>query len=381
MSEKSLTFALVAGEVSGDILGEGLIQSLKARYPEARFVGIGGPKMQAQGLESFFDMNELAVMGVFEVLGRLPRLLHIMRELTVRVAELEPACFIGIDAPDFNLRVEKKLKRKGIKTIQYVSPSIWAWRPKRIFTIEKATNMVLSLLPFEKKFYDRHQVPCTFVGHTLADQVAFEHDPIAMRKHLGLNPEGDYLAVLPGSRYSEVKRLAPPFFQALTLLAKEQPQKQIMIPCVHAGIKARIVALQDKYAPELKIHYFDGQSREVMIAANQVLLASGTAALEAMLLKRPMVVAYKVNPLTYMLGLRLMHIKHFSLPNLLSEEVQYVPELIQHDCYPEKIASTLLQQQKSDKTDMFATFSTLHHQLKQNANEKAAIAVSNLLKA
>ena len=380
ISNEPLRIALIAGEHSGDILGAGLIKALKQHYPNATFEGIGGPRMLAEGFKTHFQMEELAVMGVFEVLPKLFRLLSIKKQIVQRFIDNPPDIFIGIDAPDFNLRVEKPLKAAGIKTVHYVSPSVWAWREKRVFKVAEATNLVLALLPFEKAFYDKHNIPCAFVGHTLADELPLEDEQTASRALFDLSATDKVLAVLPGSRGSEVTLLSEPYIQAVLLLKAELPKLKVLVPLVNEKRKEEFLAVATKLNAADIFTLVDGKSREVMTASDAVLLASGTAALECMLLKRPMVVGYKLKALTYHLVTRLFkfNIEHFSLPNLLAGK-QLVPELLQNDLTPENLAATLKPLLEDDQTALKQTFYDMHKSLRLDASKQAALAVSNVI--
>lgn len=384
MTINTPTIAIVAGEISGDILGAGLIKELKQHYPNARFIGIGGPQMIAEGFNSLFDMDELAVMGLVEVLKHLPRLLSIRKNLVKQLSTIKPDIFIGIDAPDFNLDVELKLKRQGIKTVHYVSPSVWAWRQKRIYKIADATNLVLAFLPFEKAFYDRFQVPCRFIGHTMADAISLTPNRIEACRQLGIDEHGHYLAILVGSRGSEVEFLSEPFLKTAQLLNKQNPALQFLVPLVNEKRRHQFLQIKQQIAPDLPLHILDGKARQAMIAADATLLASGTAALEAMLCKSPMVVGYKMKPFTYWLAKHLVKTKYISLPNLLADEM-LVPELIQEDCNPQRLADELQPYLGNDATAevkrqaLKQRFIELHKLIQCNADAQAARAVIDLL--
>ncbi|WP_105200521.1 MULTISPECIES: lipid-A-disaccharide synthase [unclassified Pseudoalteromonas] len=379
---KPLRIGIVAGEMSGDILGEGLMKAILKSHPDAEFVGIGGPRMQALGCDSLFDMEELSVMGLVEVLSRLPRLLRIRKELVQHFIANPPDVFVGIDAPDFNLRVELPLKEAGITTVHYVSPSVWAWRQKRIHKIAKATNLVLSLLPFEKAFYDEHQVPCTFVGHTLADDIAVEQDNTQAREQLGLSPEDKVLALLPGSRGSEVGLLTPTYAQTAERLQQQNPDLKVVVPLVNEARKEQFLALQQEHAPKLKAILLDGQSSLAMQASDAILLASGTASLEGMLYKKPMVVGYKLKPMTYWMvqNVFTFTIKYFSLPNLLADE-ELVPEYLQHECNVDALCEALEPRLYGDNSALIARFTEIHQNIRCDASRQAAKAVLELIDA
>lgn len=384
MNKKNPTIALVAGEVSGDILGAGLIRQLKIHYPQARFIGIAGPRMLAEGCESLVDMEELSVMGLAEILKHLPRLLKIRNNVIQTMLREKPDVYIGIDAPDFNLGVELKLKVNGIKTIHYVSPSVWAWRQNRIHKIAKATHQVLAFLPFEKAFYDKFNVPCHFVGHTMADAVPLKPNRIEARQRLNLDANQRYLAILVGSRGSEVAFLTEPFLQTALLLKQRFPDLQFLVPLVNEKRRAQFEAIKAQVAPNLAMHVIDGNARQVLIAADAALLASGTAALEAMLCKSPMVVGYKMKALTYCLAKRLVKSKYISLPNLLADEM-LVPEMIQDECDPALLAEKLAVYFSTEEAALehrrvlIQRFTDLHRLIQCGADQQAAQAVIDLL--
>ncbi|QHJ11212.1 Lipid-A-disaccharide synthase [Paraglaciecola mesophila] len=381
MSEKNIRVGIVAGETSGDILAAGLISKIKQQYPNATFEGIAGPRMQAQGCTTIFDMEELSVMGLVEVLSRIRRLLFVRKSLYQHFIANPPDIFIGVDAPDFNLRLELPLKKAGIKTVHYVSPTVWAWREKRVFSIAKATDLVLSLFPFEKQVYDKHNIPCQFVGHTMADSIALAPDKEVARKALKVRSDERVLALLPGSRHSEVSLLLDIFMQSAELLAKHVSDLSVLIPVVNKERKRQVEDYMREHTVNINYRVVIGHAREVMTASDAVLLASGTATLEAMLCKRPMVVAYRMSWLTHQMMKRLYIAKYFALPNILADE-ELVPELLQEDVNPQNIAEKLLHyftQSEEDKTALVARFTQLHEVLKRDADAQAARAVLALI--
>lgn len=371
-----LKVALVAGEASGDILGAGLMQALRAQHPHIEFIGVGGPLMTAQGLTSYFPMERLAIMGLVEVLGRLPELLAKRKRLIATLLEQQPDVFIGIDAPDFNLNIELKLREAGIKTVHYVSPSVWAWRQKRVFKIRKACDLMLTLLPFEAQFYQQHQVPVLFVGHPLADSIAMDNDPLPAREQLGLPATAQVVALLPGSRGAEVAKLGALFVDTARYLLAEKPHLQFVIPAANQARREQLAALLEPM-PNLPIKILDGQSQAALQACDAVLIASGTATLEAMLFKRPMVVAYKLAPASHWLLKKLVKSPYVALPNLLAAEM-LVPEFIQDAATPEALGEAVLAQLR-DSSLQVQRFAELHESLRCDASQRAAQGVLQLL--
>lgn len=371
---------LVAGELSGDILGAGLMRELKARYPDVEFRGIGGPRMQAEGMESRFPLETLAVMGLVEVLKHLPELIRVRRTLKAEALAWQPDIMLGIDAPDFNLGLERQLREAGITTAHYVSPSVWAWRQGRVKGIAKSVDGMLTLLPFEAAFYREHRVPVAFVGHPLADEMPLENDRVATRQALELAPDSQVLALLPGSRANETRFLGATFLSAAEQLCQYHPALQVVIPAATSDRRREISALLANY-PLLaeRTALLDGQAREAMVASDVVLLASGTAALEAMLCHRTMLVAYKMAPATHWLAKRMVKTQWVSLPNLIAQET-LVPELIQDAASPEAIADQLsaMLVDEASRHALEIRFAEMHATLQRNASRRAAEAISLL---
>ncbi|KPP97838.1 lipid-A-disaccharide synthase [Marinobacter sp. HL-58] len=380
VSTRKVTIAIVAGEASGDILGAGLIRSLRIRYPNARFVGIGGEEMVAEGFHSLVPMERLSVMGLVEVLGRIRELFSIRARLMDYLLATPPDVVIGIDSPDFTLGVERRCRDAGMLTAHYVSPSVWAWRQKRIFKIAKAVNLMLTLFPFEARFYEEHNIPVAFVGHPLADRIPMTPDTAGAREALGLRGNAPVLAILPGSRGGEVERLGTLFLEAARRIQGKRPDLQLVIPCVNREREQQVRALVDALDVKLEVTIVRGRSREVMASSDVVLLASGTATLEAMLLKKPMVVGYRLSGMSYALVSRLVKVPHVALPNLLAKEA-LVPELLQDDATPESLGEAVLErlENETERARLVDAFSRLHEQLRQNADEQAATAISALI--
>ncbi|SPJ34183.1 lipid-A-disaccharide synthase [Kushneria phyllosphaerae] len=368
---------LVAGELSGDILGATLMRELKRHYGDVSFRGIGGPRMIDEGLESLYPLETLSIMGLIEVLKHLPRLIGVRRHLR-REAQAWPAdIMIGIDAPDFNLGLEAQLRAQGMTTTHYVSPSVWAWRQGRVKKIRRAVDMMLTFLPFEAEFYERHDVPVRFVGHPLAEELPLENDRHQARHALELDNNARVLAVLPGSRSSEIGFMTPVFLEAIRLLRQRLPELEVVMP---AASPARREELLAHGVIDEGITIVEGRAWEVMTAADAVLLTSGTSALEAMLCHRPMVVAYRMAPMTWQIARRLVKTRWISLPNLIAQE-SLVPELIQDDATGEAIAAALAPMLENDieARALSARFVDMHRALQRGASARAAQVIVDLM--
>lgn len=375
-----MRIALVAGELSGDFLAAGLMRSLARRYPEARFEGIGGPAMQAAGLHSYHSLEALSVMGFVEVLAHLPRILSIRRDLRRRWIDDPPDVFIGIDAPDFNLGLERSLRAVGIPTLQYVSPTVWAWRGGRIGLIREAVDRMLCIFPFEERFLTDQGVDARFVGHPLADAIEPMADSGPARRQLGLGVRDTAVAILPGSRGSEVKALLPLFLTVAARIVERFPDIRFFVPAATPALQARIKAVIDARTDRLPIEVIDGEARTILAAADAGLIASGTATLEAMLLRCPSVMAYRVNRLTAMLARRSLRIPHFAMPNLLAGEM-LMPEFVQDEAEPGHLteALTALLEAPGQRDAIATLFAALHDSLRRDASEGAANGVADLL--
>lgn len=372
---------LVAGETSGDRLGATLIASIRERLPAARFVGMTGPAMRAAGCQSLADINELSVMGITEILAHLPRLLGLRRRLIADLLAEHPDIVIGIDAPDFTLGLERRCREAGLRTAHYVSPSVWAWRPRRVHTVARAVELVLCLLPFEPACYRGVDVRAEFVGHPLADELS-PRPVAAARRSLGLRAEGPVLAVLPGSRSSELTRLLPPFLGAAAGLCRRRPDLQVVIPVARPELRPLVEAACGDH-PGFSPYLLDGQAQEAVSAADAVLVASGTATLETLLLDRPMVVAYRMAPLTAWLLLKvgLLRAPHFALPNLIAGR-KIVPELAQGEASVDKITARLapLLDDAKAREEQLAAFPGIREALGRNSAGHAADLVVEALK-
>lgn len=379
-----MRIVIIAAEASGDILGAGLIRALRQHYPDAHFEGIGGPLMCAQGFHTLVPLETLSVMGLVEVLGRLRSLLALRNRLMRRYRAQPPAVVIGIDAPDFNLGLERELKRTGIPTVHYVSPSVWAWKRKRIYTIKAAADLLLTLFPFEAAYYRPTNQRLTYVGHPLADTIARERTELAMaRQHLlGATQTGPVIALLPGSRAAEIRYLAPPFLAAARLLQQRYPGAVFLLPAANEQRYQELTALISRDFAQLNLQLLKGQSRQVMAAADVILIASGTATLEATLLHKPMVVAYKMAWLTYAVYSRMLTTAHVALPNILAGE-SLVPEILQDQVTAQRLAAAVSQwlDHPEQSAHLQQRLATLSRQLQQDADSKAAAAIIDLLES
>ena len=375
-----MRIGIVVGEASGDILGAGLMAAILKRYPQATFEGIGGPRMLSLGFNSFFPQERLAVMGLIEPLKRLFELLRIRAFLFRHFRDNPPDLFLGIDSPDFNLTLEEKLRACGVRTAHYVSPSVWAWRQKRVHKIARAVDLMLTLLPFEARFYEEHGVPVEFVGHPLADEIPLEADRAGARAQLQIDPECDCVALMPGSRGGEVAMLAPLFLQAARWCLQKNIDLQFVLPAANPSRRQQIEQMLSNLEFSLPIKLLDGQSHQVLAAADAVLMASGTTSLEAMLFKRPMVVAYRFSPFTYWILSKLVKSPYIALPNLLAGE-PLVPELVQDEVSPERLGEELMVflDNPEKVRQLQQRFTEMHVEIRRNASERAAEALLRLM--
>jgi lipid-A-disaccharide synthase len=372
---------MVAGEASGDLLGSRLLEALRRRIPAATFCGIGGPRMVAAGFESWFPQERLAVRGFVEVLRHLPELLAIRRALARRLAAEPPQLFVGIDAPEINLALERRLKRRGVVTAHFVGPQIWAWRPGRVETLRAAVSRVLVLFPFEEAIYREAAVPVTYVGHPLADEIPEGIDREAMRVELRLPARAPVVALLPGSRQSEITLMAGPFIETAKLIARRVPEVRFLVPLVTRETRALFEdEVYRRDARELPMTLLFGHAHDALAACDVALAASGTVTLEAALTHRPMVIAYRVAPLSYAIARRLVRVRHIGLPNILCGE-PVVPEFVQDDATPENLAQAVanLLADEAVRRAVERRFERLHAEMRRNSAERAADALLPLI--
>jgi lipid-A-disaccharide synthase len=376
-----LRVGVVANEPSGDQLGAGLIHAIRELAPNSSFEGVAGPLMQAAGCNSLLPMEQLSVMGLVEVVHHLPRLLRTRRHLVKHFLAHPPNVFIGIDAPDFNLGLEQQLRRAKIPTVHYVSPTIWAWRPQRVHTIRRSTDLTLSIFPFEVPLLEAQGIPVCYVGHPLAEAIPITPNQAEARTSLGLPAAQPIFALLPGSRVGEVQLLAEIFLKTASWCCKQRPRLHCVIPLVNTTIRNLVETAWQSVAPEIPLTLVDGNSHRVLAAADLVLTASGTATLEALLHKRPMVVGYRLNPLTYWLAknLNLVKVPYIAMSNLLADE-ELAPELLQDSCQPEILGHAILKllDDPQHMDYIRQRYTTIHQELRCNSSHRAAKAVLNL---
>jgi lipid-A-disaccharide synthase len=374
---------IVAAEPSADLLAAGLMDALRERLPGVRFEGVAGPLMRSSGIDEWEPMDSLSVMGLFEVLRHLPRLLRLRSRLLARWRDTPPLAFIGVDAPDFNLTLERRLRESGVPTVHYVSPTVWAWREGRVKHIRRAVDLLLTIFPFETEFLARRGVPARYVGHPLAHAMPLEPDRLGARMELGLAADSPVLALLPGSRSGEVSRIAPPFLQTAAALRQQLPDLEVVVPLVNQKTRAIFAEQLSRYGAGLDPVVAMGRTRAALAAADVALVASGTATLEGLLSKRPMVVGYRANAATYAViqGLGMVKVRHVAMANLLADE-RLAPELIQQDCEPARLLPPLVEFfADADRREQIARrYAEIHRQLRIDTNREAADAVITLLR-
>jgi len=375
-----LRIGIVAGETSGDIIAADFIKAVKGISPDVQFEGVAGPLMREAGCKALFTTEQMSVMGFVEVLKRLPELLKLRKQLAQHFIQNPPDVFVGVDAPDFNLALERKLKQHNIPTVHYVSPSAWAWRTYRVKKIARSFDLMLSLLPFEADFYNKHGVDARFVGHPMADHIPFENSQSDALQKLGLSDQKRTVALLPGSRGSEVNHILPLLLASANHAEQTQNDLHFVIPAATVKLKQSIEAMVQELAKDLSVTVLDGKAREAMLASELVLLCSGTATLEAMLLKRPMIITFRTSRISYWIFKALTVVKHIGLPNFFDDS-HPVPEFIQDEATAENVGEAMLEYLNNEekRSDMIRNFQTYHESLKKNASQQAAQTVLQLI--